>query len=145
MRGCFGGCSFCSITLHQGRAIQSRSSGSILREVEEPALFDEPILRFIPGTAQDVRAYGLLPMSTLLMLALANRPAADPNRYGSASAEERANRALQYIYEPGSTFKIVTMAAALDAGVVRPDDLFNDIGYIEVGGRIIKKFDDFGG
>ena len=34
MRGCFGGCSFCSITLHQGRAIQSRSSESVLREVE---------------------------------------------------------------------------------------------------------------
>jgi len=34
MRGCFGGCTFCSITMHQGRAIQSRSKGSILREVE---------------------------------------------------------------------------------------------------------------
>ncbi|MCA8978049.1 MAG: YgiQ family radical SAM protein [Planctomycetes bacterium] len=34
MRGCFGGCTFCSITMHQGRAIQSRSEGSILREVE---------------------------------------------------------------------------------------------------------------
>ncbi len=34
MRGCFGGCSFCSITEHEGRVIQSRSEGSILREVE---------------------------------------------------------------------------------------------------------------
>jgi uncharacterized radical SAM protein YgiQ len=33
-RGCFGGCSFCSITEHEGRVIQSRSEGSILREVE---------------------------------------------------------------------------------------------------------------
>ncbi len=33
MRGCFGGCSFCSITLHQGRTVQSRSEASILREV----------------------------------------------------------------------------------------------------------------
>lgn len=33
MRGCFGGCSFCSITMHQGNAIQSRSEASILREV----------------------------------------------------------------------------------------------------------------
>src|SRR5688572_23603341 len=33
MRGCFGGCTFCSITMHQGRAIQSRSKDSILREV----------------------------------------------------------------------------------------------------------------
>ena len=35
MRGCFGGCSFCSITEHEGRVIQSRSEGSILREIEE--------------------------------------------------------------------------------------------------------------
>lgn len=34
MRGCFGGCTFCSITMHQGRAIQSRSQGSILRELQ---------------------------------------------------------------------------------------------------------------
>jgi uncharacterized radical SAM protein YgiQ len=34
MRGCFGGCTFCSITMHQGRAIQSRSQRSIVREVE---------------------------------------------------------------------------------------------------------------
>ena len=35
MRGCFGGCSFCSITEHEGRIIQSRSEASILREIEE--------------------------------------------------------------------------------------------------------------
>ncbi len=35
MRGCFGGCTFCSITEHEGRIIQSRSQASILKEVEE--------------------------------------------------------------------------------------------------------------
>jgi uncharacterized radical SAM protein YgiQ len=35
MRGCFGGCTFCSITTHQGRIIQSRSEGSVLRELEQ--------------------------------------------------------------------------------------------------------------
>lgn len=34
MRGCFGGCSFCSITEHEGRIIQNRSEGSILKEIE---------------------------------------------------------------------------------------------------------------
>ncbi len=37
MRGCFGGCTFCSITMHQGRAIQSRSQESVIREVEQMA------------------------------------------------------------------------------------------------------------
>ncbi|WP_374311646.1 YgiQ family radical SAM protein [Dongia sp.] len=35
MRGCFGGCSFCSITEHEGRIIQNRSEGSILKEIEQ--------------------------------------------------------------------------------------------------------------
>ena len=35
MRGCFGGCTFCSITEHEGRIIQSRSEESILREIED--------------------------------------------------------------------------------------------------------------
>jgi uncharacterized radical SAM protein YgiQ len=37
MRGCFGGCTFCSITLHQGRAIQSRSRDSVLEEIDHIA------------------------------------------------------------------------------------------------------------
>ncbi|MBT5828724.1 MAG: YgiQ family radical SAM protein [Candidatus Latescibacteria bacterium] len=40
MRGCFGGCTFCSITLHQGRAIQSRSQASVMKEVK--ALAKDP-------------------------------------------------------------------------------------------------------
>ncbi len=43
MRGCFGGCTFCSITEHEGRAIQSRSEGSILREVREMQRMSEAI------------------------------------------------------------------------------------------------------
>ena len=34
-RGCFGGCTFCSITEHEGRIIQSRSEDSVIREIEE--------------------------------------------------------------------------------------------------------------
>jgi uncharacterized radical SAM protein YgiQ len=41
MRGCFGGCTFCSITMHQGRAIQSRSEKSILSELRELAVDPE--------------------------------------------------------------------------------------------------------
>jgi len=41
MRGCFGGCSFCSLTVHQGRAIQSRSKDSILKEVRRIAKMED--------------------------------------------------------------------------------------------------------
>jgi cell division protein FtsI (penicillin-binding protein 3) len=67
----------------------------------------------------------LMDPATGQILALANRPAADPNRYGRASDAQRINRAVVHQYEPGSTFKIVTMASALEHGKVRPDQLFN--------------------
>jgi len=49
MRGCFGGCSFCSITAHEGRIIQSRSEASILGEIRE--LVKDPSFR---GTVSDI-------------------------------------------------------------------------------------------
>ena len=48
-RGCFGACSFCALTHHQGRIVQSRSTGSIVREVERMAAMPE-----FRGTVQDV-------------------------------------------------------------------------------------------
>jgi radical SAM superfamily enzyme YgiQ (UPF0313 family) len=41
MRGCFGGCTFCSITEHEGRVIQSRSAESVLREVRALRRMDD--------------------------------------------------------------------------------------------------------
>ncbi len=54
------------------------------------------------------------------ILALANMPTFDPNHFGRSSEEARKNRAVTDVYEPGSTNKVITAAAALDAGVVKP-------------------------
>jgi cell division protein FtsI (penicillin-binding protein 3) len=65
----------------------------------------------------------LMDPATGRVLALANRPAADPNRYGAATDAQRVNRAVVHQYEPGSTFKIASMSAALEHRAVRPDQL----------------------
>jgi cell division protein FtsI/penicillin-binding protein 2 len=54
--------------------------------------------------------------------------------------EQVINPAVGGQYEPGSTFKIITMAAAFDAGVVKPDDGYIDTGMIEVGGVKIRNW-----
>lgn len=59
------------------------------------------------------------------VLALANRPAVDPNFYGEGTDEARRNRALADFYEPGSTFKPVPLALALDTGVLRANQSFH--------------------
>ncbi len=72
------------------------------------------------------------------ILALANAPAFDPNQPGNEPAEVRTNWALQNIYEPGSTFKVVAYSAALEKGLVKPEDKIDCLnGSITVAGRLI--------
>ncbi len=59
------------------------------------------------------------------ILALANYPTFDPNHYRDYPLVNLKNRALSDVFEPGSTFKIVTASAALNENVVRPDDRFD--------------------
>ena len=79
------------------------------------------------------------------ILALANAPTFDPNKPGDAKPEARANWALQNIYEPGSTFKIVSFSAAIEKGLVKPDDRIDcQMGGITVAGRRIHDHHAFG-
>lgn len=72
------------------------------------------------------------------ILAMASRPTFDPNNFKDYPASSWRNIAVSNSYEPGSTFKIVTAAAALEEGVVTPEDRFYDKGYIKVGSETIK-------
>ncbi|MCC9076540.1 penicillin-binding protein 2 [Litorilinea aerophila] len=71
------------------------------------------------------------------ILGMVNLPDYDPNRYPEMPQERFPNPAISAQYEPGSIFKIITMAAALDAGLMEPSTVFTDTGYITVGGRAI--------
>ena len=72
------------------------------------------------------------------ILALANAPSFDPNDVAAAPAESRRNWALQNIYEPGSTFKIVAFSAAIERKLAKPDDKIDcQMGAITVAGRVI--------
>ncbi len=75
------------------------------------------------------------------ILAMANYPTYDPNRFADTRPELFVNPSVSNQYEPGSVFKIITMAAGLDAGVMSPHDTFYDSGAIEVGGRTIMNWD----
>jgi cell division protein FtsI (penicillin-binding protein 3) len=75
------------------------------------------------------------------ILALANWPSFNPNAYRDSRPETQRNRAIQDLYEPGSTFKIVTASAAFEETVVGPDDLIDvSAGQIRFKGRVI--YDD---
>ena len=74
------------------------------------------------------------------ILALANAPTFNPNTYATAPESHRRNRAIQDLYEPGSTFKIVTASAALEEGLMTPEDLVDvSAGMIRFGSRTIRR------
>jgi penicillin-binding protein 2 len=71
------------------------------------------------------------------ILALANAPTFDPNGAGEVSADARRNAALQNIYEPGSTFKVVAYSGSLEEKLIKPDDKIDCPGEITVFGRTV--------
>ena len=73
------------------------------------------------------------------ILAMANAPTFDANGFSSAPADARRNRAVTDLYEPGSTFKIVTVAAALEDNLVAPDTSFRLAPTIKVADRTIRE------
>ena len=71
------------------------------------------------------------------ILAMANAPGFDSNRFGSVNPDLRRNRAVTDVYEPGSTFKLVTISGALEDGVVSPQTRFTLPPTIRVADRTI--------
>lgn len=79
------------------------------------------------------------------VLAMATTPRMDLNQFWNYpyiyDHSYEFNPAISMQYEPGSVFKILTMSAGLDMGIITPNTLFNDTGGIEVGGAFIQNWD----
>src|SRR5437588_8641795 len=79
------------------------------------------------------------------ILALANWPKFNPNAANEASAEARMDRAVSALYEPGSTFKLITLAAAFDQDIIRPEEVFDcENGAVYLAGHRIRDHKPFG-
>jgi cell division protein FtsI/penicillin-binding protein 2 len=78
------------------------------------------------------------------IVALSTLPAFDPNKPGT-DADSRRNRAITDLVEPGSTFKIVVVAGALNESIVRLSDQFDcENGHFPFGGRVLHDHDPYG-
>ena len=85
--------------------------------------------------AEGVRTSGALGGSAIVMdpntgeiYAMASYPTFNPNDLGASPEENRRNTAVQSMLEPGSTYKLVTLSAALNEGVMRPSDIIDTNG-----------------
>ncbi len=99
--------------------------------------------------SKQVKAFHALDGTAIVMnpwtgevLALANMPDFDPNHFWKYSDEQRRDRAVMDAYEPGSTFKLLTAAAALESGKVTLKSRFPARDALEVGGQVIHNAED---
>jgi cell division protein FtsI/penicillin-binding protein 2 len=79
------------------------------------------------------------------IVAMASYPFYDPNRRSRDDIKGWRNSTISKVYEPGSTFKLITSAAGLEEGLIKPDDLFfAENGTYEINGAVIKDTKDRG-
>jgi cell division protein FtsI (penicillin-binding protein 3) len=120
-----------SIVLTIDETIQYIAEKELARAISETHALHGTVLVQDPSTGE--------------LLAIANWPTFDPNNAGSYPDEMRMDRAVSAAYEPGSTFKVITMTGAIEHGVARPDDLVDcQMGSILVAGRLIHDWRPFG-
>jgi cell division protein FtsI/penicillin-binding protein 2 len=105
----------------------------VLQDIVESEM-DAAIKQFRPKMATCI----LVRPATGEILAMVNRPHYNLNQREGVADEARKNRAIMDMIEPGSTFKVVTTAAALDAKLVRPDtSVFCEHGHYSYGGTVL--------
>ncbi len=105
------------------------------------ALAEEELARSVQEYQAEGGTIIVMDPRTFEILALASLPNYDPGRYidfFSQTPPPFEDPAVSQQYEPGSVFKVLTVAAALDAGLVTPETVYHDLGWIEVGGQLIR-------
>ncbi len=102
-------------------------------------LAEESLARAVEKYQPEAATIIISEPATGYILALANVPTFDPNRYNEYPVATHRNRALTDLYEPGSTFKIVSASAALEESVIQPEDLLNTgLTHVRYQGRTIR-------
>ncbi|MBI5306705.1 penicillin-binding protein 2 [Candidatus Wolfebacteria bacterium] len=75
------------------------------------------------------------------ILTMASAPDFDPNNFSNFNIANFINPAVEFVYEPGSVFKIMTMAAGIDSGKITPETTYIDNGFITLNGKTIRNWD----
>ncbi len=113
-----------TVVLTLDEAIQYAAERELDRAISETRAVAGVVVVMVPKTGE--------------LLAIANRPTFNPNRFWAADASQWRDRAVTDAYEPGSIFKVITAAAALQEKVVAPDEVLDcGHGSIEINGQRI--------
>ncbi|WP_392349434.1 peptidoglycan D,D-transpeptidase FtsI family protein [Parasynechococcus sp.] len=144
----------------QARSLRRGADGTPLPDALEPGVFYGDDLRLqltldsrlqelaVKALADQVKTWKAKKGAAIVMdvrngelLVMASTPTYDPNRYWEFNPGRFREWSVQDLYEPGSTFKPINLALALQEKVIQPDGRVNDIGQLEIGGWPINNHD----
>lgn len=117
-----------SLNLYLDRNVQYLVENKLKSAMEKYGARMGSVIVMDPGTG------GILAMATL--------PNFDPGNFGQFSQDVFKNPVVSDSYEPGSTFKVVVMASAVDAGLVKASDTYDDSGPVKIGEYYIRTWND---
>lgn len=120
---------------------------SVVLSIDETLQYiaEKELARAIQDTHAKSGAVVIQDPNTGELLGVANYPTFDPNDAGSYPDDVRTDRAVSAAYEPGSTFKVITLTGAIENGVTNPDELIDcQMGSIIVAGRLIHDHKPYG-
>jgi cell division protein FtsI (penicillin-binding protein 3) len=127
------------VTQDLGSAAAQGARVELTIDASLQAIVERELARGVTATHALAGTALVLDPRTGAVLAIANVPSFDPNDVGAAEPAARRNRAVTDMFEPGSTFKAILAAAALDFGVVTPDEpVFCEDGRYRVGRHVIR-------
>ena len=133
--------SFILDTLHQSAPSSPGNSLTLTLDSTIQYFIEQQLDEAYQSTnANSVTIIAMDPMTGRL-LGMGSRPSFDPTDYNKVTPEVRRNLGISMSYEPGSTFKIITGVAALEEGIVHPDETFPDPGYLRIPPRLITNWD----
>lgn len=131
----------------ESSAIEAREGETIVLTIDAGVQYQTEVALAETMRRTNARAGAVVVLDprTGEVLALANAPNFNPNRANTEAASLRTNEALQNIYEPGSTFKIVAYAGALEEKLTRPHESIDCLGGgINVHGRFVRDHTPYG-
>ena len=117
-----------NVVLTIDRNIQAQAEETLKKLITEKSAEDGLVIVQEPSTGK--------------ILAMASFPDFNPNNYPQYDLKNFLNPAAQAVYEPGSVFKVITMAAGIDSGKITPETIYVDTGSVTYNGRTIKNWDN---
>jgi cell division protein FtsI/penicillin-binding protein 2 len=132
-----------SIPIGPGQYVPPRDGKSLVLTIDRTAQYivERELATAIERYQAESGTVIVLDPKTGAIVAMASWPSYDPNHFAEADQKLFPDPSVSEQYEPGSVFKVVTMAAGLDSGAIAPETTIYDGGIIEVGGRTIYDWD----